>query len=259
MIADLIFNWKNFLLVALRVGCLLFFWPVWDNKAVPVQIKVYAALVIALALTPVVSPHLPPLPTDWLGVVQLLLREFLLGMSIGLVFRFIFSGVQMAGDLAAIQMGFSAVSLFDPQSQSYSTVIADILLLIAVLIFLTMDVHHLLFRLLAESFSEVPVGGLPLLPGRLFNFLPALGKLMFQLAIKVVAPVLAVLFLTQLALGLVARAVPQIQVMIVSFPLTIALGLIFLSLTLILVGPFLAQEFTEVKVPLHQVMQAWQG
>jgi flagellar biosynthetic protein FliR len=259
MVEELIFKFENFLLVVLRVGCLLVFWPVWDNKAVPMQIKVYTVLVIALALTPVVAPKLPPLPADWLGTLQICLRELLLGISIGLVLRFIFSGVQMAGNLVAIQMGFGAVTLFDPQSQAYSTVIADILLLVALLIFLTTEVHHLLFRLLAQSFAEVPVGGLPLLPARLFSFLPALGKLMFQIAIKLVAPVLAVLFLTQLALGLVARAVPQIQVMIVSFPLTIALGLIFLSLALILMGPFLAQEFTQVKVPLYRVLQAWQG
>ena len=82
---------------------------------------------------------------------------------------------------------------------------------------------------------------------------------MFRLSVQLLAPVLALLFLTQLALGLVARAVPQIQVMMVSFPLTIGLGLFFLSLTLMVTGPALVDQFINLQVPLARIVGAWKN
>ena len=95
------------------------------------------------------------------------------------------------------------------------------------------------------------------LPGSLFAYVPNLGRLMFSLAVQLLAPVLALLFLTQVALGLVARAVPQIQIMIVGFPLTIAVGFIFLSLTLMGAGPSLVDQFVALKTPLTHILGAW--
>ncbi len=255
----LILQLQQFILVTTRVGCVLFFLPIWDSRLIPMQIRVYSILVISLALTPVVAGSLPPFPETWLAAVGLVLRELLLGLSLGLVVRFVFSGVQMAGDLTGIQMGFGMVTLIDPGSGVRTTVMGDILLLVATVLFLAADGHHLLLAVLAQSFGEVPVGGPPLMPGSLFSILVPMGNLMFQLAVKLVAPVILVLFLTQIAMGLVARTVPQVQVMILAFPLTIALGLIFLSLTLMLMGPYLVGQFSWFKGPLLQVLRAWHG
>lgn len=249
----------NFFLVLIRTGCLLCFWPLWDSRVIPMQVRVYSVLVVALVLTPVVAPALPALPSSLMGLLAMVLRELLLGLSLGLVLRFLWAGVQLAGNLAAIQMGFGMVTLIDPQSQSQNAVVGDLFFLLAILIFLAIDGHHLLLRLLAQSFAEVPMGQTLALPDRLAHFLPALGALIFQLGIKLGAPILAALFLTQLALGIVARSVPQIQVMLLSFPLTITLGLLVLSLTLTVAGPYLAEQFREVQAPLRNVLRAWQG
>lgn len=255
----LIGQWPNFLLAVLRTGCLLVFWPIWDSRFIPVQVRVFSLLAIPLALTPAVAPFLPALPTSWPAVLGLVLREFFLGLSLGLLVRFVFTGVQMAGNLLSIQMGFGMVTLIDPQSRGQSTVIADLFLFLAILVFLAIDGHHSLLRLLVLSFQEAPVGRPFSIPESLCLLLPKFGSLMYQLAVLLAAPVLAALFLAQVALGLVARAVPQIQVMILSFPLTIALGLLFLSLTLTMVGPALVQHFADLKAPLHQILQAWKG
>lgn len=180
-----------------------------------------------------------------------------MGLGCGLVFRFLFAGVQMAGNLVAIQMGFGMATLLDPQTQAQNTLLAEMLVLLATLIFLTMNGHHVLLRLLARSYQEVPLETSIALPGGLFTYVPSLGCLMYNLAVQLLAPVLALLFLTQLALGLVARAVPQIQVMIVGFPLTIALGLFFLSLTLMVAGPALIDQFIALKLPLERILGAW--
>jgi flagellar biosynthetic protein FliR len=221
------------------------------------QVRVFSILGLSLALTPVVAPYLPPFPATWSAGVFLVVREFLVGLGCGLVFRFLFAGVQMAGNLVAIQMGFGMATLLDPQTQAQNTLLAEMLVLLATLIFLTMNGHHVLLRLLARSYQEVPLETSISLPGGLFTYVPSLGCLMYNLAVQLLAPVLALLFLTQLALGLVARAVPQIQVMIVGFPLTIALGLFFLSLTLMVAGPALMDQFVALKIPLDRILGAW--
>jgi flagellar biosynthetic protein FliR len=258
-VEGLILQVQQFLLVVIRVGCILFFFPLWDSKLIPSHIKVYSILVIAAALTPVVAPTLPPFPQTWPGMAALVLRELLLGLSLGLVVLIVFSGVHMAGELLGMQMGFAMVSLIDPNSGAPISVIADLLVLTATTLFLAVNGHHLLLAVLAQSFTEVPVGGTMLPPGNVFALVVPLSRIMFQLAIKVVAPVLLVLFLAQVAMGLVARVVPQVQVMILSFPLTIALGLLFLSLTLMVAGPYLAGRFAWFETPLLQVLKAWQG
>lgn len=250
---------QNFFLVVARVGCILFLFPLWNSTLISIQIKVYSILVIAAALTPVVAPTLPPFPQTWLEATLLILRELLLGTSLGLVVRMLFAGVQMAGELLSMQMGFGMVSLIDPQSGGQISIIADLLLFVATLLFLSVNGHHMLLTVVAQSFKEVPVGGALWPSGQVFALVAPLGRIMFQLAIKVVAPVLLVLFLTQVAMGLVARVVPQVQVMILSFPVTIALGLIFLSMTLMLAGPYLAGRFAWLETPLIQVLRAWQG
>ncbi len=256
---DLIILWQNFLLVSLRASCLLFFCPPWDSRLIPVQIRLFSILGLSLALTPLVSSSLPPFPATWSAGVFLVLRELIIGLGFGLVFRFLFAGIQMAGNLVAIQMGFGMATLLDPQTQAQNTFLAEMLVLFATLIFLTLNGHHVLLRLLAQSFQEVPLQAGISLPGSLFAYIPSLGRLMFDLALQLLAPVLALLFLTQVSLGLVARAVPQIQVMIVGFPLTIAVGLFFLSITLMIAGPALIDKFGSLEFTLAQVLTTWKN
>ncbi len=254
---NLIVMWQNFLLVSLRAGCILYFCPPWDSQFIPAQIRIFSILGLSLALTPMVSSFLPPFPASWSAGVYLVIREFLIGLGFGLVFRFVFAGIEMAGNLVAIQMGFGMATLLDPQTQAQNTLLAQLLVLVATLVFLAMNGHHALLRLLAQSYQEVPLETSISLPRSLLAYVPNLGRLMYSLAVQLLAPVLALLFLTQVALGLVARAVPQIQVMIVGFPLTIALGFLFLSLTLVVTGPALVDQFVALKIPLAHILGAW--
>jgi flagellar biosynthetic protein FliR len=251
--------YQNFLLVSLRAGCLLLFCPPWDSKYIPGTVRILSILGLSLALTPIVSPSLPPFPATWSGGVLLVIRELLIGLGCGMVFRFLFAGVEMAGNLVATQMGFGMATLLDPQTQAQNTIVAQMLVLMATLLFLTVDGHHAFLRLVVKSFQEVPLKPDIALPATLCGYVSGFGQFMFTLSVQLLAPVLALLFLIQLALGLVARAVPQIQVMIVSFPLTIALGLMFVSLTLMAAGPSLAERLVNLQVPLAHVIGVWKN
>ncbi len=255
----LVLKLEQFILVLTRVGCILFFLPIWNSRLIPAQIRVFSILVISLALTPVVAGSLPPFPATWLTAVGLLLRELLLGLSLNLVVSFIFAAVQMAGDFLGIQMGFGMVNLIDPNSGVHTTVMGDIMLMLATVLFLVTNTHHLVLAVLAQSFTEVPLGGSLMMPGGLYNILVPMGQLMYQMTVKLMAPIILILFLTQVAMGLVARTVPQVQVMILAFPLTIALGLVFLSLSLMLIGPYVVGQFSWMQHPLIGVLKAWHG
>jgi flagellar biosynthetic protein FliR len=250
---------QNFLLVGLRTLCILAFWPLWDSRLVPLPIRIASVLAIALALTPQAAPSLPPWPPSWFALSVLVLQEFGLGFCLGLAMRFLMAGIQMAGNLAAVQMGFGMVTLIDPQSQAQNAVLGDLLAKLATLLFLLSDGHHLLLMLLARSFGELPMGATLGWSAGLGRTLVALGAGMFQVAVQLGAPILAILFLTQVALGLVSRAIPQVQVMLLSFPLTIALGLLTLSLTLALAGPYLVHRFRELEQPVSLILHALKG
>lgn len=254
---NLITWWQHYLLVALRCGSLLYFCPPWNSRLLPPRLRLYLILALALGLTPVVSPFLPPFPATWAQGVILLLREFLLGLGWGLIFRLVFAGVQMAGDLVALQMGFGVATLFDPQTQAQSTYLAEFMVLLTTTLFLTLDGHHVLLILLVKSFQEIPLAGSLQLPPALFGAMTELLRRMGTLTVQLLAPVLALMLLTHLALALVARAVPQIQIMFISFPLTIALGLFFLSLTLLVAGAVLVQQLSGLRLPLERILLAW--
>lgn len=250
---------QNFLLVFLRTSCLLLFWPLWDSRLLPLILKVSAMLVIALALTPAAAPHLPPWPSSWPAFLALVAREVLWGFSLGLGIRALMSGVQMAGNLASLQMGFGMVTLIDPQSQGQNALLGDLFLKVATLLFLLNDGHHLVLILLAQSFSSIPLKTVLELPGTLGQIAVDLAGWMYQVAVRLAAPVLAVVFLAQVALALVSRAVPQIQVMLLSFPMTIGLGLVVLSLTMTLAGGYFIDQLQQLARSLSVVMQALRG
>lgn len=254
---DLIPMWQNFLMVSLRTGCLLYFCPPWDSNYVPAIVRVFSILGLSLALTPLASSYLPPFPATWSAGFFLVMRELLIGLGCGLAFRCLFAGIGMAGNLVSTQMGFGMATLLDPQTQAQNTLLAEMLALMASLIFLVMDGHHAFLRLLARSFQEVPLETSISLPTGLFAYVPELGSLMFSLGVRLLAPVLALLFLTQLAVGLIGRAVPQIQIMMVSLPLTIAMGLFFFSLTLMVAGPALVEQFITLQTPMVHIIRAW--
>ncbi len=249
--------WQPFLLVTLRASCLLVFWPVWDHRLLPLPVKAASLLALSFCLTPVVAPHLPAWPSSLVGLLFMVGREVLLGFSLGLTLRFLLTGVQMAGNLVSLQMGFGMITLIDPQSPAQNTVLGDLLLRLAVLLFLVGEGHHFLLRLLVGSFTEVPMAADLALPGGLLPWLAGLGRWMWQVAVKLAAPLMALFFLVQVALGLVSRAVPQIQVMLLSFPLTIALGLFTLALLVSLLGPFLTEQFRALELPVAQGVQAF--
>ncbi len=235
---------QGFLLIMMRVSPVLFMMPLFNARNLPNLLKAGLALTVSLVLWPVVSLDASLFPTDPYGFVFFLIAELMIGFLLGLSIQLIFGGLQLAGELAGVQMGLSMASIMDPQSGSNATVIAQFHYLFGLLIFLSIDGHHWFFRALIRSFQLLAPGEFVPRAG-LYRHLLGLSGKMFLIAIQVAAPVTAVLFFIQIALGILARAVPQVNILMSSFPLTISLGLVFLGLSLDLLWPYLKNLFEE--------------
>ncbi len=244
MSADLL-NWimehyAVFALVLTRVAALLFLMPVFSSTTVPRRIKAAVVLVISVMLTPVVPWNAAMLPSSPLGYLLLGVSELMAGMTLALMMRLIFAGLQTAGQMVSIQMGFSVANVMDPISGTQSPILAHFAYIFALLLFLVTDGHLVIIRYLYQSFELLGPGRFAA-ASSLMEIMTEMTRDMFVLSIKILAPVMVVLLFAQVALGILAKMVPQINMLIVSFGINIALGLFFMGLTMQFFWPVLGR------------------
>lgn len=234
--ADRVVLW---MLVLTRVTGLLAAFPVLGAEQLPLQLRAALAAVLATIIVPVV-PVPATLPSGVPALVALMAAELAVGLLLGTVVAWIIEAVAFAGTLMDTQMGFSFVQFLDPSTNQTTSVSGSFLVQMAsVLIFVT-GLHHQMILALVDSYRVAPMGqGVPL---QAMGLVLLLGQLLakgFQLAF----PVLAVLFLMDLILGISGKFMPQLQLLQLSFPLKIALGMVILGLLLRELGPWLVPLF----------------
>ncbi len=231
-----------FILILLRISSIVIFLPVFDSKNIPVIFKVG----LALGVTVLVMPLTHIRSAGYLNEIHLFLAaaggEILLGAAVGMLVKFFFGALQLAGQVVGYQMGLGIANVIDPLSNEQGPILGQLKTLTALMVFLAMDAHHLLIRAVIESFKLAP----PLdffIGSSVVNQILRLSSVMFVTALKVGAPVMAALLLTSIALGIAARTVPQMNVFIVAFPLNILIGLIFLAFAVPYLVVFLGSAF----------------
>ncbi len=245
---------EKLVLIMARVAAVLFFAPVFDNQSFPNLAKVGLSLVISLSLFPVVEFTLPLITSPYAMLIYVGC-ELMIGVVIGFAIQIIFGAVQTAGQVAGFQMGLGIVAVIDPFTQSRSSVVSQLYNFMTVLLFFTLDAHHMLLRALQESFRVMPFGGWHL-SEPMMNLLIGLSGQLFSLAIQIAAPVIAINFFVSVALGLMARTVPQMNVFIVGFPLKIGVGLAAIGLSMSFFSILLQRVFTQSEGHLHALIRA---
>ncbi|QJA05525.1 flagellar biosynthetic protein FliR [Thermosulfurimonas marina] len=243
-------------LVFLRVSFFLFFMPL-IGSVVPATVRAALSLVLALSLVFVVPEPLRP-PASVLAAGGMMATEALFGAALAFLLRVIFAGIQLGGELVGMQIGFGVAQVIDPVSGVQAPILAQLTYLLAFLLFLAFDLHHPFLWALGEGLRLLPPGSLKPRP-ELFQYLVGEGRVLFEVSLKILAPLLAFMLLLQLALGVVSRFVPQINIMIVSFPLTVGLGLFFFGLTLALVPKLLSPAFERALLGFRVVVRALGG
>jgi flagellar biosynthetic protein FliR len=229
------------ILVMVRVSLFLSFMPVFGDVFVPVRVRLALGLAITLVLTPLLYRTPLTFPFTIAGFLVVLLPEALLGMAFGLVGRILFAIFQYTGNIIGEQLGFHMAQTIDPSQEQQVTVMAQLLFICALLVFFGVDAHHLFFHALSVSFAELPPGSLGF-SFHLHDFFREQGARMFYLAVQMSLPIIAVIFVVNAGMGMLAKAVPQIQVFFESFIVRIIIGLFMLSAVI----GFIVNQMVEV-------------
>ncbi len=217
--------------------------PFFNNAALPRRMRLVTGLVIAMALV----PALPPMPTipagSWLGLA-VLAQQMLIGLVMGFALRIALSAVDIAGELIGLQMGLSFAVFYDPQNATQTPVVSEFLGLLTTLIFLAMNGHLLALSLLAESFSVWPVSLTPL-PAAGFGRLVTAASMIFVIGVLLALPLVAALLVANIAMGVLARVAPQLNLFAVGFPVTMLAGFTVLALSLPYFGAAMETVFSQ--------------
>jgi len=222
-----------FALVLCRIGGLFAALPVFGGRRLPARIKIVAVLAITMVCLPVLQITPPPVPEDAFTLGLLVVREMLIGLTLAFITQIIFAAVELSGQIIGLQMGFSISSVIDPSMGNQMQIMSVMQSLLATLFFLSLNIHHVFIRAIVDSFAVIPLGSWKMSEA-LLHFLVKATTDVFILGIRLAAPVMVALLLTTVVLGIMARAFPQMNVFMVSFPLNIGLGFMVLGMTLLL-------------------------
>lgn len=204
--------------------------PLFGHASVPTRAKVILGVLVAM----IVAPNLPPMPavepTSWAGLL-ILVQELLVGLAIGFSMRLVFAAIEYAGELASATMGFGFASFFDPATQGRSNAISQFMSMVATMAFLAVNAHLVLLAALTESFSSLPISATPLSSVAPLE-LARLGSRIFSAGLQIALPILAALLIVNVALGILTRAAPQLNIFGIGFPITLGVGMLAISVVL---------------------------
>lgn len=240
-------------LTAFMVSC-----PIFSMRQIPPLVKAGLGFVLAVALFPLAVPHavLPPLDNT-LAFILAVAQETAVGLGLGILTSFVFTGIRLAGQFLGIQMGFAISEMVDPSS-SRNAIISEMLWMLGLVFFVSVNGHHILVSALARSFGLLPLGA-AVAQMKTALFVAQCFAGMFLIAIKIAAPLMGVLLVTDLTLGLLVRMVPQINVFMLGFPFKILTGILTLAMTVPMAGWVMGRVFDQMHTDLLVLMRLLGG
>jgi flagellar biosynthetic protein FliR len=204
--------------------------PLWGSQAIPVSVKVLLGTMLALIMAPLV-PALPAQDPMSMAGLLIVVQELLIGLSMGFAMRIVFAAVEMAGEVSSLTMGLGFATFFDPQTQGRSSAISQFLALLATTVFIAANVHLVLIEVLAESFISLPISATPMSSGMALE-VAKWGAIIFSTGLQLSLPIVAALLITTVALGILTRAAPQLNIFGIGFPISLGVGILLLSQTM---------------------------
>ncbi len=255
--ADLNTWLTSFLWPMVRILALLAAAPVLGHLSIPVRVKIGLGILISIVLSPAVGP-LPKIELASLHGLMVLSQQILLGLAMGFAMRIVFSAVELAGEIAGLQMGLGFATLFTPQSDGSSLVLGKFLSLLATLTFLSLNGHLLMLSVLAESFNVFPISAEPMSSAGAKHLVEWGGNI-FMAGLQLALPIIAAMLIVNLALGILTRASPQLNVFAVGFPITLLVGMAALMLSLPHFTPVLERLISDGLGAMLEIARAAMG
>lgn len=215
--------------------------PLFNNQKIPARGRIALAVLLALIVAPSVPAQVATEPMSFPGLL-ILAQQMLIGLAMGMAMRIVFAAVEMAGEIIGMTMGLGFATFYDPQSAAHTSAISQFLSLVMLMLYLAMNFHLMLLSVLVDSFSTMPVGAGSLGMG-LEQLVSWAGRI-FSAGVQLSLPIVAALLINNIALGILTRAAPQLNIFGIGFPVAIGVGFIMIALTI----PYLA-------VPMERLMQ----
>lgn len=238
-----------FFMVLMRMTAFVVSWPVFGVETISSQIKILFALILTMVVFPTL--HWTPAQAEALqsSLVLLVAREVFIGISMGYLARLFFFTFRIAGEMISQAMGLSAAAVFNPSLGGQSTSVEQFYTALASMFYLAVNGHHYLIRGLADSLTYLPPAVMSLNTSQ-FTGLGHMIQGIMELGLRFSAPVVVSILVINLVLGVVGKTVPQLNVLVTSFPVNILVGLFLMIITLPMLmdsmGEFLATSTNEV-------------
>lgn len=241
-----------FILVLMRVSGLFVSMPILGSRNVPMMVKAGLAGLIAIILVSIISPLPQGIPRNFGAFLVVGGYEFLIGIGIGFIVSLMFSAVQIAGEIMDLQSGFGMMNIFNPAMETQFPIFGFYLFILWGMFFLWTNGHLVVLQILGESYKTLPIGIMSPIDRDFGWEIMKWGQTMFIYGVRLAGPVIVTMILTYAVMGILGRAIPQIHLLVIGFPITIGLGMIVVGISLgIYIGVFedMAQEMVrEVQI-----------
>lgn len=221
----------TFILIFVRVLSFLSASPVLGYSVIPFQLRFWVSIFLSYIFLLILDKNTSDFSVELFGFVILVLKEVMIGLILGFSAWVIFYSVQFAGHLIGFDIGFSTATAFDPEHSEPLPALSQFKNYLFVVIFLMLNGHHFLIQVLKSSFEIVPISSSFSISAGIVDFGIKLITFVFISAIKISAPVIVALFLTDLSIGILSRAFPQMNIFMFAFSIKIIVGLLALILT----------------------------
>lgn len=227
--------------------------PLFNNRVIPARIRLSVGLVVTVAVIPALPP-MPEIPVQSWHALLVLAQQALIGIAIGFMMRLFFAIVDLAGEMIGLQMGLSFALFFNPQTGGQSSVVAEFLGLLNLVIFLALNGHLMLLEIIATSFEWLPIGG-AMPQSSAWALVVRYATVMYTLGVLLALPMVAALLITNIALGVLTRAAPQLNLFAVGFPVTLSMGFCVLLFSLSLFAPMAQRIFERAFAAINELMR----
>ncbi|WP_164014959.1 flagellar biosynthetic protein FliR [Pyxidicoccus trucidator] len=245
-------------LLMCRIMPMLIFSPFLGGEVVPTELKMGVGLTLSIVLYPVIAGSVTKIPLSALPYIALMAKEVFIGFSLAFIVNIVFEAARVAGTLADTMAGSNNAQLYVPQLGQQVSLFSNLKVQLAVVLFLTLDGHHLVIQALAESLASVPLDGFPRFSKGAWPFFDLLIRIfsdMLRISLALAAPAMLATFLTDVALGAINRVAPQIQVFFISMAIKPLVGVLLAFLVISALLNRMQDELRDMLVVLNQALR----
>ena len=230
----------GFVMVLTRISAFFIVLPVFEWRSIPVRIKVAITVLLTIFFSMITPVPVNAVQISSMEAILLLANEAIYGLALGLVVTCVFAAVKFSGRIIERQMGFAMAQILDPLTGERAQPLGSLLEMIFILLFLSANGHHLFLMIISRSYESFPAGSIPTIPVLTEGVVSA-GSTMLLHGLKLAAPTLAAFIMLMVVLAVLARMVPEMNILFISLPLRVGLGLLMVAIFMPFINSFVGE------------------